>query len=125
MHLKRSMPICSRRSEDSSNGDPKQDWVAVVIYPNRAMEQDNLKPYRCLIDSEQLVRIYQDELPSAQPDQFELGVLELIAAKPQAALEKLKRWCRAVLASKRPAQMRKTVIKFIETVILHQFPHWT
>ncbi len=37
--------------------NPKQDWVAVVIYPNRSMEQKNVRPYRCLINSDQLLRI--------------------------------------------------------------------
>jgi len=105
------------------HGDPKQDWVAVVIYPNRSMEQENLRPYRCLIDSDQLVRIYQDELPPAQPDQFELGILELIAAKPEVALEKAKAMVPRILGSKRPIPFRKIVIQFIETVILYQFPH--
>ena len=36
--------------------------------------------------SDQLVRVYLDELPPALPDQFELAILELIAAKPDAAL---------------------------------------
>ncbi|HEY3788401.1 MAG TPA: DUF2887 domain-containing protein, partial [Urbifossiella sp.] len=57
------------------HGDQNQDWVAVVIYPNRAMEQKNLRPYRCLMDSDQLVRIYLDELPPATPAQFEMGIL--------------------------------------------------
>ncbi len=105
------------------HGNPKQDWVAVVIYPNRSMEQDNLRPYRCLIESDQLVRIYQDELPPALPHQFELGILELIAAQPETALEKAKAMVPRVLASKRPKQFQKMVIQFIETVILYQFPH--
>ena len=58
------------------HGDSSQDWVAVVIYPNRSMEQKNLRPYRCLLGSDQCVRIYLDELPPARPDQFELGILE-------------------------------------------------
>jgi predicted transposase YdaD len=32
------------------HGNPKQDWVAVVIYANRSLEQNNLRPYRCLIN---------------------------------------------------------------------------
>ncbi|MCE9529559.1 MAG: Rpn family recombination-promoting nuclease/putative transposase [Planctomycetes bacterium] len=107
------------------HGNPKQDWVAVVIYPNRSLEQENLRPYRCLIDSDQLVRIYQDELPPALPDQFELGVLELIAAKPEIALEKAKAMVPRVRASKRPPQFQKMVIQFVETVILYQFPSWS
>ena len=70
------------------HGNAEQDWVAVVIYPNRELEQKNLRPYRCLLESDQLVRIYLDELPPAPPDQFEMGILELIAAQPETALKK-------------------------------------
>jgi len=31
------------------HGNAEQDWVAVVIYPNRELEQKNLHPYRCLL----------------------------------------------------------------------------
>ena len=49
------------------HGNPEQDWVAVVIYPNRELEQKNLHPYRCLLESDQLVRIYLNELPPRRP----------------------------------------------------------
>jgi predicted transposase/invertase (TIGR01784 family) len=105
------------------HGNPKQDWVAVVIYSNRSVEQKNLRPYRCLIDSDQLVRIYLDELPPAPPDNFDLGALQLIAAEPEAALEKAKELVPRVRQSKRSHRYRQMVIQFIETVIVHQFPH--
>jgi predicted transposase/invertase (TIGR01784 family) len=107
------------------HGNPKQDWVAVVIYSNRSIEQQNLQPYRCLTNSDQLVRIYLDELPPAPPDNFELGALQLISAKPQAALENAKEMVPLVRRSKRPYTYQKMVIQFIETVIVHQFPQWS
>ncbi len=107
------------------HGDPKQDWVAVVIYPNRALEQKNLRPYRWLIQSDQLVRIFLDELPPAPPDKLEMGVLEVIAARPDVALEKAQAIVPRLRASKRSHQFQRQVIQFIETVILYQFPHWS
>jgi predicted transposase/invertase (TIGR01784 family) len=107
------------------HGDPRQDWVAVVIYSNRSVEQKNLRPYRCLIDSDQLLRIYLDELPPAPPDNFDLGALQLIAAKPETALEKAKELVPRVRQSKRSHTYRQMVIQFIETVIVHQFPQWS
>lgn len=104
------------------HGDPNQDWVAVVIYANRSLEQTNLRPYRWLIDSDQLLRIYLDKLPPAHPQQFELGVLELITAKPEAALEKAQELLPRVKASRRASQFQRMVIEFIETAIAHQFP---
>lgn len=107
------------------HGDPNQDFVAVVIYPSRTLEQKNLRPYRCFLNSDQLVRIYLDELPPASPDQFELGILELIAAKPEAALEKAKEMVPRVQKAKLPKQMQRMVIQFIETVIVYQYPNWS
>ena len=107
------------------HGDPSQDWVAVVIYPTRGTEQKNIVPYRCLLESDQLVRIFLDELPPPLPEMFELGVLELIAAKPDAALAKAQSLVPQVMASARPEHYRRLVIQFIETVILCQFPKWS
>jgi predicted transposase/invertase (TIGR01784 family) len=107
------------------HGSPEQDWIAVVIYPNRALEQKNLRPYRCLLDSDQLVRIYLDELPPASSDQFEMGVLELIAAKPDDALAKAKTMVPSIRSSNLPVQLQRMVIQLIETVIVHQFPNWS
>jgi predicted transposase YdaD len=101
------------------HGNPKQDWVAVVIYANRSLEQQNLRPYRCLINSDQLVRIYLDELPPAPSDNFDVGALQLIAAKPEIALEKAKGLVPRVRTSKRSRTYRQTVIQFIETLIVH------
>jgi predicted transposase/invertase (TIGR01784 family) len=107
------------------HGDAGQDWVAVAIYPNRSLEQQNLRPYRCLVHSDQLVRIYLDELPPAAPEQFEMGILELIAAKPEAALEKAKAMVPRLGQSKVPRQLQGMMVQFIETVIVHQFPSWS
>lgn len=107
------------------HGNPRQDWVAVVIYPNRSLEQKNLQPYRCLVESEQLVRIYLDELPPAAPDEFEMGILELIAARPEAALEKARAMVPRLKTSKRPQSFQRQVVQFIETVVLYQFPKLT
>ena len=105
--------------------DPEQDWVAVVIYPRRSMEQKNLHPYRVLLGTDQLVRIYLDELPPAGPDQFELGILELFNAKPDATLEKAKTMIPRLRTTKMSQQLRRMLIQFIETVVLYQFPNWT
>jgi predicted transposase/invertase (TIGR01784 family) len=42
------------------------DWQAVVVYPSRALEQSKLHPHRGLLNSEQVHRIYLDELGDVQ-----------------------------------------------------------
>jgi predicted transposase/invertase (TIGR01784 family) len=104
------------------HGHVNQDWVAIVIYPNRAMEQKNLRPYRWLFQSDQLIRVFLDELPAALPDQFEMGILELIAAKPELALNKAQAMVPRIRRSKRPADFQRLVLQLLETVLLAQFP---
>ncbi len=114
--------VLSKVGRFLEHGDPRQDWVAVVIYPNRVMEQKNLRPYRCLVESDQLVRVFLDELPPAPPDQYEMGILELIAAKPAVAMIKAQELVPRLRNSNRSAVFRRQLVAFIETVILYQFP---
>jgi predicted transposase/invertase (TIGR01784 family) len=72
-----------------------------------------------------LVRIYLNEPPPAPPDQFELGILELIAAQPETALKKAQAMVPRLRASKQPKQFQRMLLQFIETVIVHQFPSWS
>jgi predicted transposase/invertase (TIGR01784 family) len=37
------------------------DWQAVIIYPSRSTEQDDVYPHRSLLNGEQMHRIYLDE----------------------------------------------------------------
>jgi len=71
------------------------------------------------------VRIYLDKLPPAPPDQFEMGILELIAAEPETALKKAQAMVPRLRVSKQPRQFQRTLLQFIETVIVHQFPTWS
>jgi predicted transposase/invertase (TIGR01784 family) len=104
------------------HGDPSQPWVAVVIYPTRSLEQKNLEPYGCLLNSDQMVRVDLDELAASETDRLELGILSLIAVGPEEALQKARQLVPRVRSSKLAAGFRRRVIQFIETVILHQFP---
>ena len=53
-----------------------------------------------------------------------MGILDLIAAKPETALEKARRWCPAYAVEITEAIQRQ-VLQLIETVIVHQFPKWS
>ncbi len=104
------------------HGDPAQDWIAVVLYPTWAIEQENLRPYRCLLESDQLLRVYLDELEPAAEDDFAMGILELIVARPGDALAKAKRMMPRVRDSGRTEDSRQSMLQFIETVVFAQFP---
>ena len=93
--------------------NPRQNWQAVVIYPNRSIEQANLLPYRTWLQSEQLTRIYLDELPEPQPGEFGLSILRLIIAKADEALGTARRLIPQVRESNVPSEQRAKLIELI------------
>ncbi len=102
--------------------NPAQDWHACVIFAHRRLEPAKLRPYRALLASEQVTRIYLEELPQAPANQFGLGILELIAASPEQALAKARTWLERVQRVKKPVAVRRKLVELIETVMLGHFP---
>jgi predicted transposase/invertase (TIGR01784 family) len=52
------------------------DWQAVAIYPSRSAEQTDIHPYRALLNSDQVHRIYLNEL--GEMAQLPLGVAAMV-----------------------------------------------
>jgi predicted transposase/invertase (TIGR01784 family) len=52
------------------------DWQVVVIYPSCSMEQSDVHPYRSLLNSNQVHRVYLDELGEIR--QLPLGVALMV-----------------------------------------------
>ncbi len=103
--------------------NPRQNWQGVVIYPSRTVEQDNRHPYRGFLQSEQMTRIYLDELPEPPPGNIGLGILRLIAASPKETVGQAQQLIPTVRHSKEPAERKEKLIELIETVVSYQRPH--
>jgi predicted transposase/invertase (TIGR01784 family) len=52
------------------------DWQAVVIYPSRSLEQSQIEPYRALLESNKVHRVYLNEL--GEVSQLPLGVAAMV-----------------------------------------------
>ncbi len=104
--------------------NPALDFVAILILPSRSFEPKFTRPYRSLLQSEQFVAVYLDELPKAGPTDFELSTIELITAKPDAALAQAKVLIPAIEASRLDDKIRRMLVQFIGMIIGYQFPSW-
>jgi predicted transposase/invertase (TIGR01784 family) len=97
------------------------DWEAVVIYPSRSIEQTTGHPYRALLNSQQVHRVYLDEL--GDPSQLPIGVALMVlttvneVAAPAAARMLLSRTAQETTT---PA-IARGIIDIISTIMVYKF----
>jgi predicted transposase/invertase (TIGR01784 family) len=103
------------------NRERFQDWQAVLIYPTRSTEQGDIHPYRALLSSEQVHRVYLDELGEFAQLPLDVSLLVLTTLKqdkaPAAARYLLNR-CQQELQE--PAASR-AIMEIITTIISYRF----
>jgi predicted transposase/invertase (TIGR01784 family) len=103
------------------NRERFSDWQAVVIYPNRSMEQKDLHPHRSLLLGGQVHRVYLNELGDIET--LPLGLAAMVLATktkrvmPGVARELVKRTHQEIT---NPDEKR-AIIDMVSTIVVHQF----
>lgn len=97
------------------------DWQAVVIYPSRVTEQSQIQPYRALLESNRVHRVYLDTL--GELNQLPLGVALMAlttvneTAAPEVARELLTRSHQETLSE----IARRTIMDMVTTIMVYKF----
>ncbi|MFQ3679420.1 MAG: Rpn family recombination-promoting nuclease/putative transposase, partial [Pseudanabaenaceae cyanobacterium] len=103
--------------------DRFDDWQAVIIYPSRAIEQRQCHPYRSLLASEQVHRVYLEELGNLEELSVWVAVLVLTTLResetPAAARYLWTRVQREVAA---PTD--RVIMEMITTIVSYRFEQW-
>jgi predicted transposase/invertase (TIGR01784 family) len=103
------------------NRERFQDWQAVLIYPTRSKEQGDIHPYRALLSSEQVHRVYLDELGEFEELPLDVSLLVLTTLKqnkaPAAARYLINR-CQQELQE---PTTRRGIMEIITTIISYRF----
>jgi predicted transposase/invertase (TIGR01784 family) len=103
------------------NRERFSDWQAVVIYPNRSMEQKDLHPHRSLLQGGQVHRVYLNELGDIEALPLGLAAMVLTTktkrVMPGVAKELVKRTHQEIT---NPDEKR-AIIDMISTIVVHQF----
>jgi predicted transposase/invertase (TIGR01784 family) len=103
------------------NRDGLSDWQAVVIYGSRLMEQDDTHPYRALIHSDQVHRIYLDEL--GEIGRLPLGVASMVLTivEETEATEQARMLIGRAKQEIASAPLRQDIIEMIGTIMMYKF----
>jgi len=101
------------------NRERYANWQAVIIYPSRSVEQTELAPFRVLLASDQVHRVFLSEVGNIR--QVPLGVALMLLTTveeteaPEAARHLLAR------AQREPEQEKRGIIEMITTIIVYKF----
>ncbi|NJK52103.1 MAG: DUF2887 domain-containing protein, partial [Leptolyngbyaceae cyanobacterium SU_3_3] len=97
------------------------DWQAVIIYPSRSTEQDDIHPHRSLLNGEQVHRIYLNELADVRtlPVSVAATVLTIVdeAEAPEVARSLLERTEQAELTDRE----RANLIDIVTSIMVYKF----
>ncbi|WP_416670800.1 Rpn family recombination-promoting nuclease/putative transposase [Egbenema bharatensis] len=97
------------------------DWQAVVIYPDRPTEQTTTHPYRALLTSDQVHRVYLNELGDIQ--QLPLGVaLMALTTVDEADAPAVARSLLSRSGQEKESQAaNRTIMEMITTIMVYKF----
>jgi predicted transposase/invertase (TIGR01784 family) len=98
------------------------DWQAVAIYPTRSQEPTDTQPYRALLNSPQVQRIYLDELGDIQELSVEVGLVQLIVEPQEQTVIQAQQLLARVQQTKPTHLSREAIIELIETIVVYKFP---
>jgi predicted transposase/invertase (TIGR01784 family) len=96
-------------------------WRGVVLYPARSVETSDRVPYEVLLGSQQVQRIYLDELPDAADNSLGLRIVQLIVQQEEIAVERARELISLVRQDIADETIRREVLELIETVLLYKF----
>ena len=96
------------------------DWKAVIIYPTRSTEQAETYPYRSLLTSDQVHRVFLDEL--GEIEQLPLGVaLMALTTVDEASMPEVARALLERSQQETSQTSSRPIIEMLTTILVYKF----
>jgi predicted transposase/invertase (TIGR01784 family) len=98
------------------------DWRAVVFYPQRNIDSEIPVQYRGLLLTQQVQRVYLDELDVNADLSLGLGVVKLIVESEETAFESARQLINKAEQEIADEVIQNKIIELIETIVFYKFP---
>ncbi|WP_414526615.1 Rpn family recombination-promoting nuclease/putative transposase [Nodularia chucula] len=102
------------------NRDRFSDWQAVIIYPSRSTEQSDIHPYRGFLNSEQVHRVYLDELGDIRSLPLWVAAMVLTTVEEEQAPEEARYLLSRTRNELSPPSSR-AIIEIVTTIMTYRF----
>ena len=100
------------------------DWQAVIIYPSRNTEQNDIYPHRSLLNSDQVHRIYLDELGDIHQLPVWVALMVLTTLEESQAPE-AARYLLTKSNQETSSLSSQVIIEMITTIMMYKFENLT
>ena len=100
------------------------DWQAVIIYPSRNTEQNDIYPHRSLLNSDQVHRIYLDELGDIHQLPVWVALMVLTTLEESQAPE-AARYLLTKSNQETSSLSSQVIIEMITTIMMYKFEKLT
>ncbi|NDJ21050.1 Rpn family recombination-promoting nuclease/putative transposase [Nostoc sp. B(2019)] len=97
-----------------------RDWQAVIIYPSRSLEQTDIYPHRAFLNSEQVHRVYLDELGDIRQLPLWVALMVLTTVKLEQAPEEA-RYLLSRTREEVASPSSNAIIEMITTIMVYRF----
>jgi predicted transposase/invertase (TIGR01784 family) len=101
------------------------DWQVVVIYPSRSLEQKETHPYRIFLSSDQVHRIYLDELAPLSELPIGVALIRLTALSDQDAPQAARSLLVRSQQEEQTAKRQRAIMEMVNTIMVYKFTNLT
>ncbi len=103
--------------------EPTNGWRAVVLYPTRDLDTENIKHYREFFSSQRVSRIYLDELGEAASLPIGIATIKLVIEDEDTAIAQARELIERVNQGSGDEIQGRQLLQLIETIIVYKFPN--
>lgn len=103
------------------NQSQYDDWYCVVIFPNRSLEPSNTRIHRMFLNSDQVQRIYLDELGTPNQQPIGINLMQLTIASEKAMAEQARLLIERVQLEETGTLAKNEIIDIITTIAVYKF----
>jgi len=101
---------------------PTKAWHAVVVFPRRSLEPIEIEPYRVLLESSQITRLYLNELGNTAEQSLGVGMIKLVAETKKRTPERVRQLVDKARSELTDEAIQRQVLDLIETIVLYKLP---
>jgi predicted transposase/invertase (TIGR01784 family) len=98
------------------------DWQAAVFFPDRNAEPDQVHLHRAFLNSDQVHRIFLDDLSGVVTESIGICLIQLIMTDAANAVVQAKALLAQTQAQQQTDRKTAAIIELIETIVVYEFP---